>query len=693
MQPRRGGAEPPATPAHAFESTVFLNPGQTIEGRYRVASILGTGGMGCVYRVTDLKDGHDYALKTLSSTQVSQVAWLRLQKEAKAAQLLNHPTIIKVHEFGLIENRQPFFVMDLFPGDTVHDIIKAHGPMPLERALDVFIEVCNGLGYAHEKGVIHRDIKSSNIMVATPEQHHSQSKTYTRIVDFGIAKVLTAQEGDSLNLTRTGEIFGTPFYMSPEQCLGTALDKRSDIYSLGCVMFEALTGLPPFMGETALATMMKHQTEKAPTLKEGSLGKEFPDALERVIARMLEKDPRARYASLFDVAQDLTAIRDGQHSGKHLSSWIGRSDGSAERKLDLVHVAAIVVLAIAALIATFWLGRYTAPVPVAAAPPPPPPPQSDFGLGTDLEKMLTQDKLPRSSSNFSARLYHFPNALGTIACESSGTRIYGMHDGHWKLLGSKGSECIAEGDIIIKDFTPLALTLNLGTVDSISSINRFVDGELYNLRFPQCFTLTVQQLGSINPRNDITALNFDSDIELDDGVIVWINSHVPNLNDLVLTGTKVDTDGLLRLKSLKQLERLGASNLTNTKRLLNQLKNSTILKKISLHGCDITDDDVVTLASMKNVYEIDLGDCEKITAKGIRHLSHMEKLKNLRIDGISDGPQHLIPVLKGLHLAALQVSSEAWPPQQIAALHAAVPNIRVNQLIDGYRKQLNAFAQ
>ncbi len=132
-----------------------------------------------------------------------------------------------------------------------------------------------------------------------------------KIVDFGIAKLHMNEGADIQGLTKTGEIFGSPLYMSPEQCLGVAVDHRSDIYALGCVLFEALTGLPPFMGNTSLSTMMKHQSEKAPTLKEATLGKEFPKDVEKLVAQLLEKDPDKRYQSLNNVAKDLGFLQQG----------------------------------------------------------------------------------------------------------------------------------------------------------------------------------------------------------------------------------------------------------------------------------------------------------------------------------------------------------------------------------------------
>jgi serine/threonine protein kinase len=213
---------------------------------------------------------------------------------------------VQVHDFGLLDDGKPYLVLDYVKGCTLAEYLKQHGPMTLEAVADVFAKVCFGLAYAHDQGVIHRDIKPSNIMLVDGASDGAEGSV--KILDFGIAKLTSREDGEIQALTRTGEIFGSPLYMSPEQCSGGYIDHRSDIYSLGCVLFEALTGTPPHLGQTALATMMLHQSQQAPTLKEASLGKEFPDALERIVAKMLHKSPAERYRSVGLVPQDLARV-------------------------------------------------------------------------------------------------------------------------------------------------------------------------------------------------------------------------------------------------------------------------------------------------------------------------------------------------------------------------------------------------
>ncbi|HNB21520.1 MAG TPA: serine/threonine-protein kinase, partial [Candidatus Melainabacteria bacterium] len=297
------------TVSASLSAGLDLPVGRIINERYKIIEELGRGGMGVVYRVQQIALGREMALKTLDGTDIADETWLRFQQEAKATSMLDHPNLISVHDYGIIDGKHPFFVMDLVEGSTLSQIIKKEGPLTVEKAIPIFIQVCFGLAYAHELGIVHRDLKPSNIMVLKTDA--ANSGVGVKIVDFGIAKLKTPEGTEAQGLTKTGEVFGSPLYMSPEQCLGNRIDHRSDIYAIGCVLFEALTGLPPFMGSTALSTMMMHQAEKPPSLKEATLGKEFPAELQEIVYRLLEKEPNARYQSLGALAHDLSLLQQG----------------------------------------------------------------------------------------------------------------------------------------------------------------------------------------------------------------------------------------------------------------------------------------------------------------------------------------------------------------------------------------------
>ena len=193
--------------------------------------------MGSVYRAHDPRIGRDLAIKLLRSGFDRAELRDRFAREARSAGCLSHPNIVTIYDIGEHDGR-PFIAMEYVQGSTFAELIRAKTPLPLPRKLQMIEEVCAGLAHAHESGIVHRDIKPANLMVG-PEG-------IVKILDFGIAKLTAASELNQ-RLTRTGEVFGSPLYMSPEQCLGHPLDARSDIYSFGCVMYETLSGQPPLV--------------------------------------------------------------------------------------------------------------------------------------------------------------------------------------------------------------------------------------------------------------------------------------------------------------------------------------------------------------------------------------------------------------------------------------------------------------
>lgn len=254
--------------------------GQIVGGHYEILFRLGSGGMGTVYKAKHLLLNRFAAVKLLS--KLDEKAVLRFQQEAKAAGRLQHANIAGVHEFGFDANDNPYLVMDFVEGVPLSEIIDKQGRLPAERLIDIALKICAGLAYAHNTGVIHRDIKPANIMLS---QSGNGTEVVT-IIDFGIAKLLL--EGQ--DLTQTGETFGSPLYMSPEQCRGEKLDAQSDIYSFGCLLFQALTGRCPFEGENAFKTLMMHVNDCPPSMNSTDKSLVVPRGLEDIVQRMLRKD-------------------------------------------------------------------------------------------------------------------------------------------------------------------------------------------------------------------------------------------------------------------------------------------------------------------------------------------------------------------------------------------------------------------
>jgi eukaryotic-like serine/threonine-protein kinase len=268
--------------------------------RYRVIGLLGTGGMARVYRARDELLGREVALKVLSERLSSDRSFVeRFRREAQNAAGLNHPNIVALYDYGDEDNRY-FIVMELIEGRSLSEVLDEDGALMPERAAEIARDTANGLGRAHEAGIVHRDIKPHNIMITNNGQ--------TKVTDFGIARALG---GDAeATMTQTGMVIGTAAYLSPEQAQGNPVDARSDVYSLGCVLHEALTGDAPFSGDTPLSIAYKHVRETPE--RASAVNSDVPEALDAIVMKAMSKNPDNRYANANEMADDLDRFLAGQ---------------------------------------------------------------------------------------------------------------------------------------------------------------------------------------------------------------------------------------------------------------------------------------------------------------------------------------------------------------------------------------------
>lgn len=284
-------------PAEGWDPSSDALLGSTIDNRYEVLSVIGEGGMGTVYEVRHRALGKRFALKALRKDLAAdgEIA-ARFIQEARTAAAVSHPGLVEITDFGRLESGQVYFVMELLEGQSLAALLRTGGPLPAARGLDIVRQLVHALKAAHDASIVHRDLKPDNIHVGRGDSEQDLVK----IVDFGLAKVI-----GSSKLTRSGMVFGTPHYMSPEQAAGEVVDHRADIYALGIVMYEMFTGRVPFEADSYMGVLTKHMymapappTELSPELKE--LG-----TLEDVILRCLEKRPNARYDNLAALLSDL----------------------------------------------------------------------------------------------------------------------------------------------------------------------------------------------------------------------------------------------------------------------------------------------------------------------------------------------------------------------------------------------------
>jgi hypothetical protein len=262
-----------------------------LDDRYELGPVLGNGGMARVHKGLDRQLKRPVAVKVLSSPFDRDKDFVeRFRREAHAAARLNHPNIVAVYDSGSDDGTH-YIVTELVEGETLADLLQREGALPPERVVEIARQVCHGLEAAHEKGVVHRDVKPGNVMI-TPEGR-------VKVVDFGIARAAGAE-----SVTRTGLVMGSASYLSPEQARGEPGDERSDIYSLGCVLYQMLTGRPPFVAENPISALYQHVNE--PVEPPSSI-RPVPAALENVVLHALEKGPAKRFGSVKEMEDALEA--------------------------------------------------------------------------------------------------------------------------------------------------------------------------------------------------------------------------------------------------------------------------------------------------------------------------------------------------------------------------------------------------
>ena len=276
---------------------------QHLSDRYEIGEILGFGGMSEVHLARDVRLHRDVAVKVLRADLARDPSfYLRFRREAQNAAALNHPSIVAVYDTGEADTPAgplPYIVMEYVDGVTLRDIVHTDGPLPPRRAIEIIADACQALNFSHQNGIIHRDVKPANIMISTTNA--------VKVMDFGIARAI-ADSGNSV--TQTAAVIGTAQYLSPEQARGETVDARSDVYSLGCVLYEILTGEPPFTGDSPVSVAYQHVREDPvpPSKRHEGISAD----LDAVVLKALAKNPDNRYQTAAEMRADLVRVHNGE---------------------------------------------------------------------------------------------------------------------------------------------------------------------------------------------------------------------------------------------------------------------------------------------------------------------------------------------------------------------------------------------
>jgi len=657
-----------------------LQPGVILLEKFKIIELLGVGGMGSVYRVEHLFMNQQYALKCLNKCQRNDINWRRFENEAKAANMLDHANLLRVFEFGLLPGGRPYFLMELVNGVTLADEIKKLGRLPMKRAIKIFIQVAFAIQYAHEHHIIHRDLKPSNIMLELKDAEES-----VKVVDFGIAKLTGVDEFNQQTMTNTGETFGSPLYMSPEQCAGTAIDNRSDLYSLGCLFYEALTGAPPFIGDTAIATMMKHQQEPPLSLKEASMGIGFPIGLEKVIANLLQKDPNQRYQKANSLAADLIEL-ERSLSGETNSSTAqpigelradrGKSLAKGREKLtNNTIVAGSLALALGAAmgagicyyvmsaqikeIKDYYEARMPKESPFASAAPNAVSPKANG----DSQKGSTPPPLGSFSKIAGdQKVLTFPKGvcLGTI-------------------IDDFAFVCEAEGEKKFPRQRRLSLMVRNDAIAAPELLAGFAPDDLVFLNFSSAEHFRSDGFANISHMTGLKAINARHTLFNDSALTSLdrlINLRYANFND-----SRVHGDALKKSEILKNLNALDISNTSGVVPFCQKLSELTNLYELQMQNCQLDDVLLKDISQCKPLRVLCVSQNRDITDAGVSYLTDLKDLNWLDLSSTAVSPNCLeslvnMPSLKKIELAELE-----WTDKQKKAfeknLKSKLPAIKI----------------
>ncbi len=598
-------------------TAIFEAPGKILADSYEFVSVTGWGGMSVIYKARQRQTGHVVAIKMLHSLLMTDQSLKRFQQEAKAIMSLRHPNIITVHDFGVSEHGQPYMVMDFIEGKTLGDVIKETNGLSLEASLHRFIQLCDALDHAHQIGVLHRDLKPSNIMISNQDGNFEDA----RIVDFGIAKLLDKEGGaDDGQLTHTGELFGSPLYMSPEQCRGSEVDARTDIYSLGCVMYETLTGRTPFRGATIVDTLVLQMNEIPISLAQASSGRQFPLELENVIAKALAKDPDDRYQTMQDLEMALMGIQlnskdvsQGQYRPKNRKTPIipGFVYGTA---------AAFIIVAFGFTIWWQSISKHENSVTAAQL--------DSIKKAAVLNSIEAKRDQQIVSNNIEILLKSKKNMIDDPMLRQRLNVDLGLEelDLNKAQVGDVGCQFLRNQRTLKRLYLDDTFVHDQALANAIATLDKLEKLSLCNTK------ISDNAIGYLTNLTNVWGIYLNDCKDVADKTLESVSS-MPRLKELSVNSTAVTDEGFKSLRRIS-LQKLFASNTKFGDKGMAALSNMKSLTELRLSDTKVSDEGLGKLVHAPDLTSLDLSKTS-ITNKGIAYLTRFPLLDSL---GLADNP-------------------------------------------------------
>jgi len=538
-----------------------INTDPVLREKYDRLEQMAAGGMGIIFKAHDIAHDQIVAIKTMHLHVMTVRTVERFRVEGKMTARLSHPNIVVIHDYGIAASGQPYLVMDYLAGESLGELLQREATLSSSLFFSIFSQVCEALAHAHERSILHRDIKPGNIML-TPNQSgigsgrdaRAPGEFHVTVLDFGIARLLDDEEYEAQKMTQTGDIIGSPAYMSPEQARGGKVDARADVYSLGCVMYEALCGVPPFFGKSSLETMLMHKTDGLLPMSEASLGKKVDPELEKFVSRLLEKNPDHRYQTMSEIKRDLLLLKDGRSIAKGSTEPTKSVGLSRTAKIAIVTASTLAAsgIIIFAIAHNFW----QQPAPLDAVP------ASTLQTDDHVDSFYDKNEIQR-----------------TI------TRCLQVHDANLDLTGVNMP--VTNEDLSqLKGASFLThISINHGTIndDGLQALRNL---PLEELRLE---STKVKNLSAIKELKTLSQLELQGSPI--DASGIKIIGHLTGLEHLILSQTPVRDQDLKYLYALKNLRTLELSDCPNiTQPAVQQLRET-------LNQCEIS----AEVAATKNI--------------------------------------------------------------------------------------------
>lgn len=634
--------------------------GKLVADRYRLVELIGEGGWSVVFRAEHTSLSREYAVKVLHPHLSNDGDNLRrFQQEAEAASRLNHQNIASVYDYGLLSTGQPYLVMDFLQGQSLRTLLDNNGgKLPWSRAANLFLQACEGFNAAHEKGLIHRDIKPANIMIVD-----TAGGDTVKILDFGLAKFMA--ETRDASLTETGHTIGTPSYMSPEQCMGRQLDGRTDIYSLGCVMYETLSGTNPFKAGSYLESMNLHLSHTPRSLttasSRGATEAGFPVRAAILVEKALSRQEEHRQQSMAELRRDIQAACAELSSTaaliEQVTHKVRRLFGRVTPRAVLVSSIACGVLLVGAFAWSQWQ--------LAGGPSPHTTPTDD-----DYTDSLSPHDL--QNSEFGKRLVLEPNRPAL-------PQLQKIKDPEKYMAISVASTHFTDADLPallpFRNVKEIDLAMTGVTDRGLPIFKQFPDLSKLSLHGDEHITDasidTFYELPMLRRLNlSLTSVT---------GAGVRRLAGIKQLRKLHLKGLPVDDSDLESLAPLRQLELLDVERTKVTDRSMKVIGNFQMMLLLNVRHTAVTDAGIAELSKLPALLVLDL-EGSRITGGAAESFKRFKRIRDLEVSDTRFDNKGLAELSKIPSLAYINLTSSRVTPAFVKAFRKNNPNIKIDYL-------------